>query len=41
MLDFALKGNLRGKHLGLYRKHTCGSSSSTVAFEHGEMHGYV
>jgi hypothetical protein len=41
MLDFALKGNLRGKRLGLYKKHTYRSSSSTVAFEHSEMHRYL
>jgi hypothetical protein len=40
MFDFALEGNLRGKRLGLYKKHTCGSSS-TVAFEHSNMHEYL
>jgi hypothetical protein len=35
-----LRRILRGKCLGSYKKHTCGSSSSTVAFEHGDMHEY-
>jgi hypothetical protein len=38
MLDFALEGGFGEKLLGLYRKDTCGSLSSVVAFECGRMH---